>query len=378
MSMSDGRPGAYPSSAVVHGRAVLVHFWGRWVGLKTRVGLERLGLLANKLEQGGIDWRQLTSTEEVITRGEEAIQLANHPLIVERGLQLAWLANENGGGTGEAALAAIEEAIQIAEKLGEDWRSWPSAMTTGQVIAHELPRLVAKAKMKPKRPSKGQRAHLRREKALARERAEAEKRASSNQIAPPAATEEPLKFSPGSILRVNGLLHIVCTGKGGKCYALVPFAEARVGSIGSVRRLLNLRRYDMIDQFELASVSLCRACADHLLPNGSQTISEAEADRDRVIALIETRQEEERLARERAEADRHEALRLTAFRTEQARTRARRAASGGAFGDPAKPKRPPEYMTRKTEKAEASRAAQHKGPSGGGNRNQQKKGGKHK
>lgn len=373
--VDDTRPGL-PGPLEVLGRRVKRAITGRFNKLATHVAI---GRAAAVLDAVGFDWQTFSSPEDIIAKANAVMVIAAHPLVVNHGLPLQWLVGSAATPLGDAELKAIERAIELAEQLGEDWRKWPETVTPGHVVAHELPRLIAKseapapAEPQQKRPSRGQRKALRRQKALARAQA-----AKPTVAAVPVPTQpqthesERVVFTPGLVIDKGDVPHVVCTGRRGQCLRLTPVSDAQVGSIGAIKRKLGLRRWDEITEAHLASISFCGECADHILAGGHQAIGEAIKAIAAKIVACETRQAEELAARE-AERAYSEYSRLNArlaasearARSERARQRARLAANGGASGNPSNA-RPAAYLAKKAAKAEASRDAMHKGPSGGG------------
>lgn len=388
---SDGCPGRYPNSATVLGRKVLMHHHGRWVGVS---GCQQtIGLAARMLELIGFDWRNISSPEDVVAKAEAIRTLAAQPIVVEHGLPIKWLVGVDGDLLGIDGLSAIAQAIELAERVNEDWRQWIYTTTAVDVLVRELPRLQTKAEAKTERKAlpKGVRKAIARAKSngdwdevrrlggiipahvlearKAAELAKAKpaaltlaiptKAETTHAIAPP----EPLK--PGTVIDKDGVPHVVCTGRHGSCLALVPVDKALVAkSLGSVMHALGIRRYEDLNEGNLMKISFCETCGPHILLGGCQTVPVALEAKARKIAEAEAYQA--KLAAEREAAHRAEEFR---------REKLKRVRNNGAFGNPSNP-RPAKYLAKKAAKAARSRAEMVKGATGGGGHSHHSKNGR--
>lgn len=157
---------------------------------------------------------------------------------------------------------------------------------------------------------------------------------------------------PSQIIERDGVRYVVCPGQYGNCKLLTPVSEARVATIGAAKRRLDLERYDEISEDNLASISFCASCADKILKIGHSSIAETLALRDKRIA-------EYKADRAKAALVAREYRRKAAVKPSSVREKAKRAASGGAFGEPGKAK-PADYLNKKAQKAKASKDQQEK------------------
>ena len=132
------------AKATEKGREVLKTIGGRCPkGAK----LAELGSAAAALEALGFECA-VTSIDELFETLETARTLASTPLVQEKNVPAAWLRTDNGLPMGTNGLSAIAQAIETAEALGVDWRTWLSESTANQVVLEVLPDLQARLEAK--------------------------------------------------------------------------------------------------------------------------------------------------------------------------------------------------------------------------------------
>ncbi len=100
--------------------------------------LVELGSAAAALEALGFSC-SVTSVDELYATLETARNMASAPLVHGKNVPISWLKTETGLPLGTNGLSAIAQAIETAEQLDVDWRTWLTESTASQVVLNVLP-----------------------------------------------------------------------------------------------------------------------------------------------------------------------------------------------------------------------------------------------
>ena len=285
-----GKPGLTPSDLVVLGRKALMHVTSEedhqeaadrgiltWQ-LSTLAEIKRVGTMAAVCEKHDVEWRSVSTLEQLEAMAKSVVELAASDIVKEFGLPIEWLRGQDGSLLGVNGLSVIAKVLRAkckGSKQVTEWIAQTSAVETVTKAVNET---------KPHKRSKGARRGDRRRKAQARK---------ANPVIPPAKVAPVVPVTPtavaitgkielpkpGTVIKRGTRTLAVCNGRHGNCRALVSFDRASVStSFGAIKRQLGLSRDQYVQVEDVPKAAFCPSCAPFVLKGGSITVTQLQQD----------------------------------------------------------------------------------------------------